>query len=96
MFFVYVIKSVEKKFQYIGHTENIQKRIKEHNTGKTKSTKFYKPFELIYLEVFKTRNEAIIREKYLKSGIGREFLKEKLKNALVVQLDRIPDFGSGG
>ena len=68
----------------------------EHNKGKTRSNKAYKPFNLVYFEDYKTRLEAVKREKYLKTGSGRELLKRILKNAPVVQLDRIPDFGSGG
>ena len=71
-------------------------RIKDHNKGKTRCNKAFNPFDLIYFERFKSRKEAIKREKYFKTGSGRELLKEILSNAPVVQLDRIPDFGSGG
>ena len=54
------------------------KRIKEHNSGKTKSTKGYKLWKLVYFETFETRDEAVLREKYFKTGSGREFLKGKL------------------
>ena len=47
----------------------------QHQTGKNKTTKPYRPFELILIEEYKTREEARKREKYLKSGIGKEFLK---------------------
>ena len=63
---------------YKGHTKNIDKRIKEHNSGRTISTKGYKPWKLVYFETFQTRGEAVLREKYFKTGSGREFLKEKL------------------
>ena len=52
----------------------------EHNEGKTKSTKGYAPWRLFYYEVFATRVEAILREKYFKTGMGRAFLKDMLKN----------------
>lgn len=96
MFFVYVLKSRNFKVLYKGHTEDLKSRIKQHNSGKTRSIKAYRPLDVIYFEVYETREEAIKRERYFKSGEGRTFLKEKLKNASVVQLDRIPDFGSGG
>ena len=64
---------------YKGQTNNLGNRIIEHNTGKTKSTKGYLPWELVYFESFKTREEAVLREKYFKTGSGREFLKGKLK-----------------
>ena len=74
---------------YIGQTQDLKTRINQHNSGKTKSTSVYKPFDLVYFEVFNTREEAVKREKYLKSGSGREFLKYDIKiyDAHVVQLD---------
>ena len=98
MYFVYVLRSTVSEFYYTGHTQNLRIRIAQHNSGKTRSTKAYVPLELVYFEVLKTRTEAISRERYLKSGVGREFLRKTkaIKNARVVQLDRIPDFGSGG
>jgi putative endonuclease len=56
-------------------TNNINRRLAEHNNGENRSTKAYKPFVLIWKEQFKSRIEARAREKYLKSGIGKEFLK---------------------
>ena len=78
-YFVYVIKSLKDGRLYKGQTHNLEKRIVEHNSGKTKSTKGYTPWELVYFESFKTREEALLREKYFKTGIGREFLNKKLK-----------------
>ncbi len=75
MYFVYVIKSIKYQKYYTGHTNDIERRLKEHNSGKTKSIKLYTPFELIYIEKYFTRADAIKRERYLKSGSGREFLK---------------------
>ena len=65
---------------YKGMTDNIERRLLEHNSGKQKSTKGYMPWNLVYLKEFNTRNEARNCEKYLKSGIGREFLRVYLKN----------------
>ncbi|MCF8322272.1 MAG: GIY-YIG nuclease family protein [Flavobacterium sp.] len=77
-YFVYVLKSELDGRPYKGHTENIDKRIKEHNSGRIISTKGYKPWKLVYFQTFQTRGEAVLREKYFKTGSGREFLKEKL------------------
>ena len=77
-FFVYVLKSAVDGRLYKGHTQNIEKRIKEHNAGKTSSTKKYMPWTLVYYEEFKTRDYAILREIYFKSGVGREFLANKI------------------
>ena len=81
MYYVYVLESVVDKRLYKGHTQDVEKRLKEHNSGKVKSTKGYKPWELKYIETFETRKEAVKREKYLKTGIGREFLISKIKAA---------------
>ena len=77
-YFVYVLQSEIDGRLYKGQTSNIDKRIIEHNTGKTKSTKGFKPWKLVYLEIFDSRSEAVLREKYFKTGSGREFLKEKI------------------
>ncbi len=75
MFYVYAIKSQNHDRIYIGLTQNIKNRIQEHNSGKTKSTKFYRPWVLFYKEVLNSRPEARKREKELKTGFGREYLK---------------------
>ena len=75
MFYVYAIKSLVRKYIYVGMTNDIERRIAEHNNGENRSTKAYKPFLLIHKEVFETRIEARKKEKYLKSGIGKEYLK---------------------
>jgi len=74
MIFVYVIKSQNKYFRYVGITNNISRRLNDHNMGKNISTSFYKPFNLIYEEKYYDYKEARIREKFLKSGQGRKFL----------------------
>ena len=78
-YFVYILESEIDGRLYKGQTSNIYNRIKEHNSGKTKSTKGYIPWKLVYFETFETRDEAVYREKYFKTGSGREFLKGKLK-----------------
>ncbi len=60
---------------YVELTENVDRRIMQHNRGENRSTKAYKPFELIYSEALNTRIEVREKEKYLKSGVGKEFLK---------------------
>ena len=76
MFFVYAIKSKIRNYIYVGLTKDLNERINRHNNGREKTTKPYKPFKLIYFERFRTRIEARKKKKYLKSGIGKEFLKE--------------------
>ena len=77
MFFVYILYSEKYKRTYTGQTENINKRLSQHNTGKNKSTKSYVPWKIIHLEKYATRKEALEREKYLKSSAGRRFIKNK-------------------
>jgi putative endonuclease len=59
-------------------TSDIERRIYEHNQGRNKSTRPYKPWVLVYSKEFETRLEARAYEKWLKSGVGREFLKDIL------------------
>lgn len=78
MFYAYVLKSMQHDFYYKGHCENLETRLKQHNSGMTISIRPYIPFEIAYYECFKTLEEAIAREKYFKSAAGRRFLKNKL------------------
>ncbi len=61
-------------------TSNLHLRLEQHNSGKNKSTKGFLPWSMVYHEVFETRLEARKREKYFKSGIGRQYLKNLLEN----------------
>lgn len=79
MFYAYVIKSTTADYYYKGHCAHLQTRLAEHNAGKTKSNKHYRPFELVYFEAFVTLAEAIAREKYFKTAAGRRYLKLQLK-----------------
>ena len=72
---VYAIRSSSRNYVYVGMTNDLERRLKEHNNGENRSTKAYKPFTLIYSEEFPDRVSARIKERYLKSGVGKEFLK---------------------
>ena len=74
-YFVYAIKSKKDGRIYVGFSENVQKRFNEHNSGKTRSTKGYRPWKLIFTKGCETRIQARELEKYYKSGIGKEKLK---------------------
>ena len=76
MYKVYAIRSKIKNYIYVGLTTNLEKRLKQHNKGYTKSTKPFRPFEIIYFEEVETRILARKRKKYFKSGIGKEFLRK--------------------
>jgi putative endonuclease len=76
MYYVYVLKSISSGRFYKGFCSNISHRLSEHNAGKTKSTKPFIPWELVYFEEFESQAEAIRREKYFKSAAGRKFLSK--------------------
>ncbi|MFA5188637.1 MAG: GIY-YIG nuclease family protein [Patescibacteria group bacterium] len=78
MYYVYAIKSKNKNYIYVGISDNPARRIKQHNLGYNKTTKPYKPFDIILIEEYPNRLEARKKEKYLKSGCGKEFLKNLL------------------
>ena len=67
---------------YIGYTSNLDERIIQHNSGRTITTSKKMPWKILYYEVSFTKQDAIAREKYLKSGMGRRYLKNRLKNQL--------------
>ncbi|NQU80647.1 MAG: GIY-YIG nuclease family protein [Bacteroidetes bacterium] len=77
-YYAYVLFSRKYNKYYKGHCQNLDQRLSEHNTGKTKSIKPFIPWEIIYYESFNTLEGAIKREKYFKSGAGRRFLKKKI------------------
>ncbi len=81
-YFVYVLMSLEDKKFYTGFTSNLSERFNEHNSGKVNSTKSRIPFELIYYEVCKNQQDALHREKYLKSTYGKRYIRNRLKNFL--------------
>ena len=78
MYYVYVLRSLKDGRLYKGLTQNVEKRLKQHNQGENRSTKGFKPWELVLTKSFDSREKARYYEKYLKSGSGREFLKEIL------------------
>ncbi|MFH0712327.1 MAG: GIY-YIG nuclease family protein [Candidatus Jorgensenbacteria bacterium] len=77
--YVYVLTSKKTKKWYIGSTKDLKKRILRHNKGKNLSTKHGVPWKLIYCEMSLNQKDARAREKYLKSGMGRRYLKNRLK-----------------
>jgi len=79
MWYTYVLESFKNKSWYIGCTNDLKSRFNEHNRGKSESTRTSVPFKLIYYEACLDRKDAFKREKYLKSGYGRRWLKKRLK-----------------
>ena len=86
MFFVYILKSKLDNSFYIGFAENLKERLEKHNQGLVKSTKNLRPLELIYYEAYKSKEDALIREKRLKHfAKGFSSLKGRLKYSLMLQ-----------
>jgi|GEM_PF-807360 len=77
MYWVYVIQLTNGK-KYIGHTNNIERRYQEHLSGRSPYTRQSGVQKIIYVEEYETRSEAMKREKFLKTGRGREWLKHTL------------------
>ncbi len=75
MFYVYVLRSQRDSSLYIGLTQDLPRRLQQHNRGHGRSTRAKRPFVLLLFERFETRAAARAREKYYKSGFGREILK---------------------
>ena len=84
-YYVYILQSTKDKRWYTGFTVDLRKRFKEHNEGKyTSWTKGRGPFELIYYEACKNKQDARSRETYLKSGTGKRYLQNRLKRFLAL------------
>ena len=81
-FYVYVLESKKDGKRYIGYTNNLKKRIEEHKKGQSFSTKPRLPFKLIYFEGYLNKRDATGRERFLKSGSGRKYLKKQLTHYL--------------
>jgi len=82
MQYIYLLQSKKDKRWYTGCTNNLRKRFKEHNEGLVSSTKGRGPFCVIYYEACINKDDAFAREKYLKSGMGKRYLKNRLKRFL--------------
>ncbi len=81
MYVVYVLESKKRdKELYVGYTNDLRKRLEEHNQGLNKSTKPYLPWRLIYYEACLNQADAKRREKYFKTSQGRRLLKRRLKD----------------
>ncbi|MEK9176382.1 MAG: GIY-YIG nuclease family protein [Patescibacteria group bacterium] len=83
MFYVYLLKSIKNGSIYIGYTQDLKKRLMLHNLAKVNSTKLGKPWELIYYEAYKNKEDATHREKMLKQdGRSRTWLKKRTARSL--------------
>lgn len=78
--YVYILKSTRNGDWYTGCTSDLRKRVAEHNEGKSRYTKDRGPYELIYYEASLSKTDAFARERYLKSGMGKRYIKNRLKS----------------
>lgn len=78
LYYTYVLKSIKDGKLYIGSTGNLEIRVTQHNNGEVFSTKGRRPFELVYYEACQNKVKAELREKYFKTGFGRNYLKTRI------------------
>jgi len=83
MFYIYVLHSAKDNGLYIGFSTDLKMRLAEHTRGASFATKSRGPWKLIYYEVYLNQEDAVGREKYLKSGSGRRFLRTQLRHYLL-------------
>ena len=82
MYYTYVLQSMQDMNFYTGFTNNLKLRFEQHNNGSVTSTRDRRPLELIYYEACLHRDDAVKREKYLKTFHGKMFLRNRLKSYL--------------
>ena len=91
MVYEYVLRSESDSGFYIGYSTDLKRRLSEHTRGASLATKSRGPWKLIYYEAYLNQEDALGREKYLKSGSGRRFLRAQLRHYL-----RVKGFASRG
>ena len=83
MHYVYVLRSVSDDGLYVGYSANLRRRFAQRNEGSASATSHRGPWKLIYYEAYIEQPDALGRERYLKSGAGRKFLKSQLRHYLI-------------
>ena len=76
MWYLYILINLKRNKTYVGVTDNIDRRVKSHNLGKSKYTSRFRPWKLLYSEQIESYNAARKRERYFKSGAGRKKIKQ--------------------
>ena len=87
MHYVYVLRSLRDGGFYIGYSTDLRRRTAEHVTAASFATSFRGPWKLIYYEAYLERDDGLGRERYLKSGSGRRFLKAQVRHYLAKTAD---------
>ena len=88
MFHVYVLLSATTGRRYVGSCEDVHERVRRHNAGHSKSTRYGVPWVLVHQENFMTRAEAVRKERYYKSGRGRDDLERFHDSAVAAATGR--------
>ena len=83
VFYVYVLRSESDSGFYIGFSTNLRARLRQHQASESFATKSRGPWKLVYYEAYLNQEDALGREKYLKSGSGRRFLRAQLRHYLL-------------
>ncbi|TSA51024.1 GIY-YIG nuclease family protein [archaeon] len=79
MYYVYVLQSEADSKLYVGYTGDLRVRLRLHNAGRVKSTQARRPLKLVYYEACLNQEDALKREKYLKTAYGKRYLKNRLR-----------------
>lgn len=79
---MYVIQSIKDSNLYVGYTEDLKARLQKHNDGQVDSTMYRRPFKMIYYEACINQQDALHREKYLKTTYGKRYIRNRLKEYL--------------
>jgi putative endonuclease len=82
MYYVYVLISDKDSRFYTGFTDDLKRRIAEHNAGRVRSTRQRMPLTLVYYEACLSQKDAVHREQYLKTTFGKQYLRNRMKNFL--------------
>jgi putative endonuclease len=81
-YYVYVLQSEKDGELYVGYTDDLKKRLNDHNKGRVPSTKNRTPLKLVYCEACLNQQDATKRENYLKTTWGRRFINSRLEQYL--------------
>ena len=82
-FFVYILKSINYERFYVGSTQDLTQRLERHNQGRSKATKPYRPWQIVYVETYQTRSEAVRRERQIKNRKSSEFINQLVQSQSV-------------
>lgn len=80
MFYTYILLSLKDNKLYVGYCKDLKRRFQEHTNGLVDATKNRRPLKIIYYEAYLSKQDAIVREKSLKTGFGRRYIKNRLGN----------------